>query len=792
MGRWWKFVSWVLFLGLILFLWIHGFKGRSFYELKRKLSATYKPFFYQPPDVSELHDPKRVAAVPSNQRTYKRPRNVAFLPHHHFHPLPNTPVVGPVVAPVPSHSQVAFPPDRLRNHGSPYHNKGPTSSAPSQTSSTFKGKPQPSLPQPVQALPLAPPNIGCLPLTCRNPLTNSPVGSPCACVLPIRVGLQLDVAPYTFFPLVSQLSQEIASGVFMDQNQVRVMGANAANEEPDKTIIFIHLVPYGILFDNTTALLIYEKFWNKKIFIKDRVFRDYDVLYVLYPGLPSSPPMAAGRFGINSNGRTINPLAVDVRELKEKQHKELKTLVILSSATALVLFVGAVLFLFLKCRYYQHAAAPQQNSLNSLGITSTISKMKSFADSATLTSSIMPHVGFAKTFNIAEIEKATNKFDASRIIGEGGFGRVYEGTLLDGTPVAVKVLKRYDQHGNREFLAEVEMLCRLHHRNLVKLIGICTEDYIRCLVYELVPNGSVEFHLHGAHRKSTPLEWNSRMKIALGAARCLAYLHEDSNPCVIHRDFKSSNVLLEYDFTPKVSDLGLARTALNGGNEHISTHVVGTFGYVAPEYAMTGHLLVKSDVYSYGVVLLELLTGRKPVDIMRPPGQENLVTWTRPLLASKEGLETILDPSLGSAVPFDSITKVAAIASMCVEVEFSQRPSMGEVVQALKLVYHESNDHLGSVSCSHEDFTIFHSESKAASGIGFRAESAFPTAFNNSSRFIGYASGSFRRHSSSGPLRTGRIWKFWPWFKTNSAGGVSEHAVAIGYSRGMKSGEFWP
>ncbi|KAA8550680.1 hypothetical protein F0562_002364 [Nyssa sinensis] len=212
------------------------------------------------------------------------------------------------------------------------------------------------------------------------------------------------------------------------------------------------------------------------------------------------------------------------------------------------------------------------------------------------------------------------------------------------------------------------MLSRLHHRNLVKLIGICIEEHTRCLVYELVPNGSVESHLHGADKRKGPLDWDARLKIALGAARGLAYLHEDSNPRVIHRDFKASNVLLEDDFTPKVSDFGLAREATEG-SRHISTRVMGTFGYVAPEYAMTGHLLVKSDVYSYGVVLLELLSGKKPVDMSQPQGQENLVTWARSLLTTREGLERLVDPSLAGNYDFDDMAKVAAIASMCVHPE---------------------------------------------------------------------------------------------------------------------------
>ncbi|GLT67568.1 hypothetical protein SLA2020_398650 [Shorea laevis] len=161
-----------------------------------------------------------------------------------------------------------------------------------------------------------------------------------------------------------------------------------------------------------------------------------------------------------------------------------------------------------------------------------------------------------KTFALSKLEKATEWFSSMRILGEGGFGRVYHGMLEDGSEVAVKLLIRDNQIGDREFIAEVEMLRRLHHRNLVKLFGICMEGCKCCLVYELVPNGCVESHLHGVYKKKGPLDWDACLKIALGAARALAYLHEDSNPRVIHRDFKASNVLLEDDFTPKVLVMG--------------------------------------------------------------------------------------------------------------------------------------------------------------------------------------------------------------------------------------------
>ncbi|CAA7403280.1 unnamed protein product [Spirodela intermedia] len=287
-----------------------------------------------------------------------------------------------------------------------------------------------------------------------------------------------------------------------------------------------------------------------------------------------------------------------------------------------------------------------------------------------------------KTFSLGELEKATDNFSFKRVLGEGGFGRVYHGNLEGGLEAAIKLLTREDQNGDREFIAEVEMLSRLHHRNLVKLIGICIEGRARCLVYEIVRNGSVESHLHGMIHKNSFAFYPCICGLScVHSIPRLAYLHEDSNPRVIHRDFKASNVLLEDDFTPKVSDFGLAREA-SEGSQHISTRVMGTFGYVAPEYAMTGHLLVKSDVYSYGVVLLELLSGRKP----------NLVTWARPLLATREGLERLVDPSLGEKYDFGDMAKVAAIASMCVHPEVSQRPFMGEVVQALKLIYNDAEE----------------------------------------------------------------------------------------------------
>ncbi|XP_021276968.1 receptor-like serine/threonine-protein kinase ALE2 isoform X3 [Herrania umbratica] len=770
----------------------------------RTSPAPASSYLISPPPLKQQGPVISPAILPGRRR-----RHYAPAPLHSVSPSHSAvPSSVSTVSPIPSPSPMSASRQTKMPHNSP---KGSPSVSPLRS-------PKVPPPPPVMSFPPPPPNEDCSTTICTEPYTNTPPGSPCGCVLPMQVGLRLSVALYTFFPLVSELAAEIAAGVFMKQSQVRIIGANAASEQPEKTVVLIDLVPLGEKFDNTTAFLTYQRFWHKQVAIKTSLFGDYEVLYVRYLGLPPSPPLPPSDIGIidagpysgdDNNARAIKPLGVDVHG---KRHKNALSggviaIIVLSALVAMVL-CSAIAWVLL-FRHRDHAsqqAAATQPPLTSLAKPSGSagSMVGSGLSSTSLSfgSSIVAYTGSAKTFSTSDIEKATNNFDASRILGEGGFGRVYSGVLEDGTKVAVKVLKRDDQQGGREFLAEVEMLSRLHHRNLVKLIGICTEERNRCLVYELIPNGSVESHLHGVDKDSAPLDWDARIKIALGAGRGLAYLHEDSR--VIHRDFKSSNILLEHDFTPKVSDFGLARTAMDEEGRHISTRVMGTFGYVAPEYAMTGHLLVKSDVYSYGVVLLELLTGRKPVDMTQPPGQENLVAWARPLLTTKEGLETIVDPSLGSDVPFDSVAKVAAIASMCVQPEVSHRPFMGEVVQALKLVCNECDEakEVGS-RCSSQDDLSIDLDARVSTGSGQLADPmqshylipnydtgldterglSVSDLFSSSARFGRQSSGSFRRHCNSGPLRTARGSHFWQKVQRLSRGSISEHGVMT---------RFWP
>ncbi|KAL2337960.1 hypothetical protein Fmac_012406 [Flemingia macrophylla] len=708
----------------------------------------------------------------------------------HAHAPESAPSPSPII--LPDHVNVPSSSPRISPQGSPLKKKK---------------TPPPAY---TLVLPPPPPNKDCLSLTCSEPLTYTPPGSPCGCVWPLQVKLHINIAIYKFFPLVSQLAKEIAASVLLNHTQVRIVGADAANQQLEKTTVLIDLVPKGVKFDDTTAFLIYKKFWRREILIDASVFGAYEVLYVHYPGLPPSPPsMPSDTSGLDdgpnpghdSDGMMMKPLGVDVsKRKKEGSNGRIILIIVLSSITAFVLFIGLGWLCLLKCRDYvhEHESVPDvlisSSSKQSRAAKSLTHGTRPGSGPQSFNSGTITYAGSAKIFTLNDLEKATKNFDSARILGEGGFGVVYRGILNDGRDVAVKILKRDDHRGGREFLAEVEMLSRLHHRNLVKLIGICVEKQTRCLVYELVPNGSVESHLHGADKETDPLDWNSRMKIALGAARGLAYLHEDSNPCVIHRDFKASNILLEYDFTPKVSDFGLARTALDERSKHISTHVMGTFGYLAPEYAMTGHLLVKSDVYSYGVVLLELLTGRKPVDLSQPPGQENLVAWARPLLTSKEGLQMIIDPVVKPNISVDSVVKVAAIASMCVQPEVSQRPFMGEVLQALKLVCSEfeETDYIRSKSFQEEGLPIdvegkfseascerveFSQYQKTLSGYQSGEEKVTLSASELLST-SGQEFESFRRYSRSGPLTIGKKRQFWQKLRSLSRGSSSEHGFS--------------
>ncbi|KAK7324672.1 hypothetical protein VNO77_28420 [Canavalia gladiata] len=291
-----------------------------------------------------------------------------------------------------------------------------------------------------------------------------------------------------------------------------------------------------------------------------------------------------------------------------------------------------------------------------------------------------------QVFTFKQLHSATGGFSKSNVIGHGGFGLVYRGVLNDCRKVAIKFMDQAGKQGEEEFKVEVELLSRLHSPYLLALLGYCSDSNHKLLVYEYMANGGLQEHLYPVSNSNvTPmkLDWETRLRVALEAAKGLEYLHEHVSPPVIHRDFKSSNILLDKKFHAKVSDFGLAKLGPDRAGGHVSTRVLGTQGYVAPEYALTGHLTTKSDVYSYGVVLLELLTGRVPVDMKRPPGEGVLVSWALPLLTDREKVVKIMDPALEGQYSMKEVIQVAAIAAMCVQPEADYRPLMADVVQSL-------------------------------------------------------------------------------------------------------------
>nr|AGJ95077.1 RPG5 [Hordeum vulgare subsp. vulgare]AGJ95078.1 RPG5 [Hordeum vulgare subsp. vulgare] len=310
-----------------------------------------------------------------------------------------------------------------------------------------------------------------------------------------------------------------------------------------------------------------------------------------------------------------------------------------------------------------------------------------------------------RKFGFNDLKCATRNFRPESLLGEGGFGCVFKGWIEEngtapvkpgtGLTVAVKTLNHDGLQGHKEWMAEVHFLGNLHHPNLVRLIGYCVEDDQRLLVYEFMPRGSLDSHLFG---RSRPLPWSVRMKVALGAAQGLSFLHEEAEIPVIYGDFKTSNILLDSEYNAKLSDFGLEKDGPIGDKIRVSTRVMGTYGYAAPEYVMTGHFTSKSDVYSFGVVLLEMMSGRRSMDKNGPNGEHNLVEWARPFLGERQGFYKLVDSLVGERQGFYKLAdprlegnfsvkgaqKAAQLARACLSRDPKARPLMSQVVEALK------------------------------------------------------------------------------------------------------------
>uniref|UniRef100_A0A2N9F2C4 non-specific serine/threonine protein kinase n=1 Tax=Fagus sylvatica TaxID=28930 RepID=A0A2N9F2C4_FAGSY len=288
-----------------------------------------------------------------------------------------------------------------------------------------------------------------------------------------------------------------------------------------------------------------------------------------------------------------------------------------------------------------------------------------------------------KDFAYGEMAAATNSFNISTQIGQGGYGKVYKGSLADGTVVAIKRAQEGSLQGEKEFLTEIELLSRLHHRNLVSLIGYCDEESEQMLVYEFMSNGTLRDHLSAKCKE--PMSFAMRLRISLGSAKGILYLHTEANPPIFHRDIKASNILLDSKYTAKVADFGLSRLApvpdIEGTvPDHVSTVVKGTPGYLDPEYFLTRKLTDKSDVYSLGIVFLELLTGKQPISHGKNIVREVKVGVQSGMIFS------VIDERMGP-YPSECVVKYLTLALKCCEVDTDARPSMAEVVRELESIW---------------------------------------------------------------------------------------------------------
>ncbi|RZB81625.1 Cold-responsive protein kinase 1 isoform A [Glycine soja] len=285
-----------------------------------------------------------------------------------------------------------------------------------------------------------------------------------------------------------------------------------------------------------------------------------------------------------------------------------------------------------------------------------------------------------KNFSDKDLRLATDNYNPSKKLGRGGFGTVYQGTLKNGQQVAVKTLSAGSKQGVREFLTEIKTISNVKHPNLVELVGCCVQEPNRILVYEYVENNSLDRALLGPRSSNIRLDWRKRSAICMGTARGLAFLHEELVPHIVHRDIKASNILLDRDFKPKIGDFGLAKL-FPDDITHISTRIAGTTGYLAPEYAMGGQLTMKADVYSFGVLILEIISGKSSARTNWGGSNKFLLEWAWNLYEEGKLLE-LVDPDMVE-FPEEEVIRYMKVAFFCTQAAASRRPMMSQVVDML-------------------------------------------------------------------------------------------------------------
>lgn len=375
----------------------------------------------------------------------------------------------------------------------------------------------------------------------------------------------------------------------------------------------------------------------------------------LSPEVSPSPPVAASPAQLS--------LSTPVKENHHSYHLTLVPVVgIVVTVVAVLMLLILIVLIWRKSKQLEDSDATDKISSKSF-----TQPPKRFQEGTT---------AIFKKYSYKGTKKATNNF--STIIGQGGFGTVYKAEFKDGSVVAVKRMNKVSEQAEDEFCREIELLARLHHRHLVALRGFCTERHERLLMYEYMPNGSLKDQLHNPG--TTPLSWRTRIQIAIDVANALEYLHFYCDPPLCHRDIKSSNILLDENFVAKVADFGLAHASKDGSIcfEPINTDIKGTPGYMDPEYVITQELTEKSDVYSYGVVLLELVTARRAIQ-----DNKNLIEWAEIFLTSESRITELVDPNIGDSYDFDQLQTLLALVRWCTQREGRARPSIKQVLRLL-------------------------------------------------------------------------------------------------------------
>ncbi|KAK4419825.1 putative LRR receptor-like serine/threonine-protein kinase [Sesamum alatum] len=482
------------------------------------------------------------------------------------------------------------------------------------------------------------------PQSCPPSFEYAPASSAirCFCAAPLYIGYRLKSPGFSYFlPYFNTFEENLSSGLGLKRYQLHI--DSVAWQKGPRLRMYLKIFP---TYKNE----------SKQLLNRSEVER----ILSLFSGWRIRDSQVFGPFEL-LNFTLPEPYEAEFHPSSSSINKGALAGIIIGTIAGSVTLSAFVSLLILRRRIQKHHQSSKRHLLSRISMK----------------------IDGVKDFTYAETALATNNFSSSSLVGQGGYGKVYRGTIADGTIVAIKRAQEGSLQGEKEFLTEIELLSRLHHRNLVSLIGYCDEDGEQMLIYEFMSNGTLRDHLSGKFK--APLSFAMRVRTALGAARGILYLHTEANPPIFHRDIKATNILLDSKYTAKVADFGLSRLApvpeLEGAvPAHVSTVVKGTPGYLDPEYFLTHKLTDKSDVYSLGVVFMELLTGMHPIFHGKNIVREVKTAYRSGMIFS------VIDDRMGS-YPSECVEKFVILALKCCQDETDERPSMAAVVRELESIW---------------------------------------------------------------------------------------------------------